>query len=120
MKDEIMNYLRTGKHRIIAAIVITLVMVTCTAVVNANPTVKSFNITKVEPSFYLNFSNGERGGKAVCLKNKTQKDLLADGWKWYTCNDLNSPLKWHECVIHKESMSFMCRPLHPAIKGVSL
>lgn len=79
-----------------------------------------FDINNVEGGLFIQFSNSTGAGKSLCLQNKTQKDILAEGWKWYTCNDLNTQLKWHECAINPERNEFMCRPLHDRIKGVSL
>ena len=91
MKDKIMNYLRTGKHRIIAAVLITLVMVTCTAVVNANPTVDY----RTSHGFMFTLPNGEQ--RFCGLNTPEEVRCMDQAENVYSCEYRDPPEYFANC-----------------------
>lgn len=99
-----MNYLRSGRHRFIATVVL-LVLLAITYNVLAED-VPMYDIIAKEEGIYLRLK-GEAVGNVLCLPNGDPTNL-PEGWDVYSCNDVNTPLEWHKCYINYEKNSFVC------------
>ena len=97
---KVMAWLKSGKHRVAAAVGITLLLITFAAVA------EEVKIKYDEKAVLITLMSGAKG---LCLARKVPDgEPLPEGWAPVTCNDINTPVAWHECWIHPKSSSFLC------------
>ena len=103
---QVMNWLKSGKHRLIAAVGVTLLLVTCASLAE----VVEHNLLDVQQAGYIRFGDSNRSGELICMTTGESDDTRAmpKGWITVTCNDLNTPISWHQCYINPQKQSFIC------------
>lgn len=111
MKDKIYNWLRSGKNRLFAAAVGTLLVVaSCSAF--GGTLYSEDNVQYSEQAAFIQLTDGSDW--ACLLRGVSQGEVVPDGWYPMTCNEMNSDLIWLECWVKEDSPTFMCG--HPGYK----
>lgn len=108
MVNKVMAWLRSGRHRMQAAVLLTVLIVISFNVLAQSP---EFKLKYTENAGYIKFFKGDEFGSAICLDTKTEasnSEALPDGWRAVTCNDMNTPIRWHLCYINIDKGSFIC------------